>query len=163
MTKKRLLLLIFGILIATCIAIIWGNSMTPGNESGEMSGSVTEWINGIVQKIFPSITISHKFVRKAAHFTEFAILGALLCVELFIWLCAKKRLFMLLAVPCSFLVALTDEVIQKFTEGRASSFVDVLIDTSGAAFAVLVFFGTVMLNDFLKTRSKTEVREKVNT
>ena len=108
MTQKRLLLLIFGALILVCVAIIWGNSMTPGIESGEMSGSFTEWINGVVQTIFPSVTISHKFVRKAAHFTEFAVLGALICAELFVWLYERKRALLLLSIPCCFLVALTD-------------------------------------------------------
>lgn len=156
MTQKRLLLLIFGALILVCVAIIWGNSMTPGIESGEMSGSFTEWINGVVQTIFPSVTISHKFVRKAAHFTEFAVLGALICAELFVWLYERKRALLLLSIPCCFLVALTDEFIQKFTEGRASSFVDVLIDTSGATVAVLIFFGVVILNEFLRKRFRRE-------
>ena len=75
MTKKRVLGLIFGVLTVVCLAVIWGNSMTTGTESGQMSGSFTEWINNFVKTMFPSVEISPKCIRKAAHFTEHGILG----------------------------------------------------------------------------------------
>ena len=156
MTKKRTLRWIFGILAIACLAVIWGNSMTPGNESGQMSGSITEWINGVVQKIFPSFEISHMFVRKAAHFTEFAILGVLAAANMALWHSKRTSLFVLLAIPCCFLVALTDEFIQKFSAGRASSFADVLLDTSGAATAVLIFLACVVIRNALEKRSRLE-------
>jgi len=163
MTKRRIFGIIFGILTVVCLAVIWGNSMTTGTESGQMSGSVTEWVNNVLQKIFPTVEISHMFVRKAAHFTEFAILGILAFANMLIWLPQKRRAFLLLSIPCCFLVALADEFIQGFIAGRVSSFADVLIDTLGATVAVLIFFGAVTLRDSLKNRSKSELREKVNT
>ena len=163
MTKRKIFGIIFAILTVICLGVIWGNSMTPGNESGQMSGSFTEWINGVAQKIFPSAEISHKFIRKAAHFTEFAILGALVFVNMLIWLPKTKRVFLLLSLPCCFFVALADEFIQRFVAGRVSSFVDVVIDTSGATVAILVLFGLLMLRDFLKKRSLGKAKETVNT
>ena len=154
MTKKRTLRWIFGFLALACLAVIWGNSMTPGNESGQMSGSVTEWINSIVQKVFPSFEISHAFVRKAAHFTEFAILGALLAVNIRAFL-PRRVSFVLGAIPCAFVIASIDETIQFFVKGRTCSFLDVLLDTFGATVAVLIAFLIFLIKEKRKEKENT--------
>ena len=150
MTKKQTLRLTFSLFTLACIVLIWGNSMATGAESGAMSGSVTKWINGMIQKVFPSVEISHLFVRKAAHFTEFAILGTLAAGNWVIWFPHKKRSTVLFTIPCCFVVALTDEFIQSFSEGRASSFLDVLLDTAGSAVAVLIFLSVLLMKDSRK-------------
>ena len=124
--------------------------MVPGVESGEISEPITEWINSVVQKVFPSVEISHLFVRKAAHFIEFAILGVLAAANWVLWFPEKKRADLLFVIPCCFLVALADEIIQSFFEGRASSFLDVLLDTSGATVAVLIFLYVLLKKDASK-------------
>ena len=77
MKKKRGIIILFCILTFLWICFIWGNSLKPGSESGEMSGSVLEFINSILKNISPSLMLSHLFVRKLAHFLEFAALGVL--------------------------------------------------------------------------------------
>lgn len=94
------------------------------------------------------------FVRKAAHFTEFAVLGVLasaFCVLL------DVKLFPYTAVFSScgcFIVASLDEFSQKFSDGRACRFSDVLIDTSGGVFGVLcvALFVSVLLTIKNKNR-----------
>lgn len=154
MNKKAVICWTVGILAILCVAFIWGNSMTPGDDSGAMSGSVTAWINSILTKISPSWRLSHAFVRKAAHFTEFAILGALLAVNIRAFL-PKKVYFVLGAIPCGFLVALIDETIQLFVKGRACSFLDVLLDTFGVTVAAVIAFAVFWIIEKKRKRENT--------
>ena len=157
MTKKQTFRLVFSLFTLVCLAFIWGNSMVPGVESGEISEPITEWINSVVQKVFPSVEISHLFVRKAAHFIEFSILGALAAANWVLWFPEKRRVKILAMIPCCFLVALADEIIQSFFEGRASSFLDVLLDTSGSTVAVLIFLCVMLKRDASKKRSEVDL------
>ena|SRR5438874_9619225 len=73
--------------------------------------------------------------RKIAHFSEYALLS-------FLWWRALRtvvapRLALLLAVAISVLYACTDEYHQTFVHGRHGRPLDVLIDSAGAAAAVL--------------------------
>lgn len=74
-------------------------------------------------------------VKKGWHFTEYAVLAALLWRALG-W---RARAWMW-AWPIAALYAATDEAHQRFVSGRHSMFTDVLIDASGAATALLVIW-----------------------
>jgi VanZ family protein len=69
-------------------------------------------------------------LRKLAHVTEYAILGALL-------LRATRRPG--LALGLAALYAASDEVHQHFVEGRHAALVDLLIDIAGALVGVLAW------------------------
>ena len=69
-------------------------------------------------------------LRKAAHMTEYAILGALL-------LRATRRPGIALGLAA--LYAISDEVHQHFVEGRHAAALDVLIDATGALVGVLAW------------------------
>ena len=69
-------------------------------------------------------------LRKAAHLTEYAILGALLVRAL-------DRPFPAAALAIAY--AVTDEVHQHFVEGRAGTVVDVAIDAVGAIIGVVLY------------------------
>lgn len=135
------------------VLFIFINSMQPGRASGQMSSSVTETINRVLHTLSPSLEVSNIFVRKMAHFGEFAILGLFLCFSIcssFIFprrgaLSLKRISLVLLAFPFSVAVAAADETIQLFADGRVGSPVDVMIDSSGAAFATLMFFLILLL------------------
>lgn len=78
-------------------------------------------------------------IRKAAHFTEYAILSLL------IWR-GWKGYFRVIPpwwapVLGCFLYACTDEFHQSFVPGRGAAFTDVLIDTSGALVAMVLLWG----------------------
>lgn len=74
-------------------------------------------------------------VKKGWHFTEYAILATLLWRAL-AW---RARAWMR-AWPIAALYAMTDEFHQRFVSGRHSMFTDVLIDSAGAATALLVIW-----------------------
>jgi VanZ family protein len=69
-------------------------------------------------------------VRKAAHLTEFAILGALLVRAL-------DRPASAAALGIAY--AATDELHQHFVAGRTGAAVDVLIDAVGVAVGIVVY------------------------
>lgn len=93
-------------------------------------------------------------VRKTAHFTEYAILGALFYLNFiqFPKLNSHPKKI-LLPIPFSFLYAITDEIHQIFVPGRSAQFRDVLIDTLGASFGCLLIHTLLIL--FIKLKSKS--------
>jgi len=132
-TEKRIRLCTF-FLIAN-LALIWGNSLLPGSQSGEMSGGVMAFLMEVFRIPSAYEETVHTLIRKAAHFTEFACLGALLT-----WLhgmAGKKGTGLWCpALLFGILAAMVDETIQMFTPDRGPSVLDVWIDTSGVIFGM---------------------------
>ena len=144
------------------IAFIWSNSLKTGVESGEDSGRVFTIISKTTESLGLGTPISEHFIRKAAHFTEFAILGALFCADLVCLraISFKQRLcvsapLLLCSVPASALFAAADEFLQSFSDGRGPSVKDVLIDTSGALCATIIFISVFALVRFIHNKHST--------
>ena len=110
-----------------------------GANTGSLLWTVVSFIYpGVTQELFDSI---HFYVRKAGHFTEYAIL-ALLLFRAF-WSGARERWrlrWALSSLLIAFLYASLDEFHQTFTRRRTGSVYDSLIDTSGAATALVLFW-----------------------
>ena len=120
------------VLILLNLAFIWGNSLLPGEASAALSDFL-----GRLLGLDPSAPSGGTgLLRKLAHFSEFACLGALLS-----WLAHLKgeRGFHLFALALlgGLLTACIDESIQMLVPARGPGLVDVWIDTSGAALAAL--------------------------
>ena len=81
----------------------------------------------------PDRGLAHLLLRKAAHFTEYALLAGLW------WRALRTRLEARAALVAAFSIAVayavTDEIHQTFVDTRVGSPVDVLIDLAGAAAA----------------------------
>lgn len=93
-------------------------------------------------------------VRKTAHFTEYAILGALFYLNLIQFPKLNSRIKkLLLPILFSFLYAITDEIHQIFVPGRSAQFRDVLIDTLGASFGATITYLIIKLFSKIKARS----------
>ena len=75
------------------------------------------------------------FVRKAAHFTEFAMLGASLRL---LFHALRLRWPVVLAWIVGSLYACSDELHQMFVDGRGAMWQDVAIDSAGVLTAVLL-------------------------
>ena len=132
-TKKRMLLCI--LLLIALLAFIWGNSLTTGTQSGAMSGRVMAWINAILH--VENAEALHLVIRKMAHFTEFACLGAALC-WLFTMMGEKKGHLFCMPLLCGLLAACVDETIQVFTPDRGPSLIDVWIDAAGVSAGIIL-------------------------
>ncbi|MBQ7574621.1 MAG: VanZ family protein [Clostridia bacterium] len=119
------------------------------NQDASVSGRLSR---GILAKtaeveIFNDVPYSKKadfvrnsdhITRKLAHFTEYTLLGISLYLMLSAWLLRSKKLPYYLTLILAFLYASTDEVHQIFVSGRGPQFGDVLIDTSGALFGLII-------------------------
>lgn len=93
-------------------------------------------------------------VRKTAHFTEYAILGALFYLNFRQLPKLNSRpKKTLLPIFFSFLYACTDEVHQIFVPGRSAQFRDILIDTLGASFGILITYLIIKLFAKITTHS----------
>ncbi len=120
------------------VAFIFGNSATPGVVSSAESNWVTDLLNQWMRDWgLAFIQFSEGFIRKAAHFTEYSVLGVMLTLSLarYPFFQGKRRW---LLVPLGFCIAFVDEGIQYFTPGRDCNFMDVLLDTMGVIFGVAV-------------------------
>jgi VanZ family protein len=115
-------------------------------QSGEVSSEQSRFVVFIFNTLSINLDsalgeLSTYLVRKAAHFTEYFILGTLaynVVKDEF-----KYKPALLLTILIVFLYACTDEFHQSFIPGRGPAFKDVLIDTSGgvAAMACIYLWG----------------------
>ena len=131
MMKSGGRILLCRILLVLNLALIWGNSLVSGAESGQMSGGIVEFFMELLRIPVSYTDLVHLIVRKLAHLTEFACLSALISWHL--RLVKEKRVYQIcLAVLLAMAAALVDETIQLYTPDRGPSLVDVWIDTLGA-------------------------------
>lgn len=133
-TDKRLRLCT-AMLICNLI-FIWGNSLLPG----EISGSISDWVRKILAILFSGTGEDIPGglpIRKLAHFTEFACLGALLS-----WRFGMLGKPWTLALYPGIAAACVDESIQIFVPDRGPGLRDVAIDCGGVlAGMILLYFG----------------------
>ena len=127
-------------LLGLLLCFIWGNSLLPGH----ISGALSDWFKEVLTDLFPFLFSGMTdgggggLLRKLAHFTEFAALGA--C---FSWLYAmlKSKLSeqLLFAAVSGILAACVDETIQRFVPLRHGCLTDVGIDTAGVIAGIVLF------------------------
>lgn len=128
------------VLLVLTLGFIWGNSLLPAN----LSSAFSDWIKKLLMlgaEVVPVPEGEVDWLRKAAHFTEFAALGGLLA-----WRFAmEQRNHLRDAVLCGALAACADETIQFFVPGRAPGIWDVVIDTCGVTVGMLLLhFGYLL-------------------
>ena len=112
--------------MALIVAFIWGNSLLPQAQSRLESDFVLRVLRRIFGTHLDQATASH-LVRKAAHFTEYALLGG------------RRGLQPTVNVlSLSLAVAVLDESLQLFSD-RGAMVTDILLDFSGAVCGVLAF------------------------
>ena len=130
-------LLINGVITLGLLCFIWGNSLLPGKDSGELSG----FVGTLLQKLLTFLNLQSEtgmhLLRKAAHFSEFAALG-MSFTWLFGMLSGKKAWYLSLPLICGAAAAAIDETIQLFSPDRGPSIKDVGIDTCGVITGIAV-------------------------
>lgn len=148
--KQNTKLLKWTILSIVWIMIIFSFSLQNGDESGKLSGGIVAWV---VDLLFPEdfahVELVHFLIRKAAHFTEYFILGVLLSMTVreANWTRPLLKPWIL-----GTLVACCDETIQLFSEGRAGMITDVMLDSSGVLTGCVIM--TFLVLYFWKKRTR---------
>lgn len=143
MNRRSIGTLLLLLAILGALAFIWGNSLDSAVESSLKSGRMRELIRPLLELLVGQGNVTDHLVRKLAHFTEFAVLGALLLLLT----AAAFRVRLQSVVNCQFfllLAALTDETIQIFT-GRGPQVQDVWLDFAGGTEGLLAMLVLVRL------------------
>ena len=135
--KMRILL---RVLIVVSIVFAWGHSMIPATESSEESGFVLELLRPVLSVFLPEDMITGLFVRKLAHFCEYAAAKDFLekvdirkeADKTYKKTHRKQTLRLAInTVFCGLAVAFIDETIQIFSPGRGPEIADVWLDMGG--------------------------------
>ncbi|MCD7727197.1 MAG: VanZ family protein [Ruminococcus sp.] len=156
--------IIVWILTLLWLCVIFRFSAMPAQQSSEQSSFIISVLNSLFNLDLSSGEIIQKFsiaqsidffVRKTAHFTEYAILGVLSFLS-FSELGrrqARRRMFQFSAslIFC-LLYAASDETHQLFVSGRSAAVRDVLIDFLGSVAGVAVILLVTLLKDKRKKR-----------
>lgn len=160
-------------LVILWMSVIFLFSAQNAERSAAMSGGITEQIVRFFyqdfDRYFPAqqeeIMGNFTFlVRKAAHFTEYAVLGFLLAgwlhsfsVPALKWPVTKNKTAWIIGT----IYAVSDEVHQMFSDGRAPRLFDVCVDSVGTASGILVFFLVCHIwlwyTESMKVRNRTEI------
>ncbi|MGN1061770.1 MAG: VanZ family protein [Candidatus Scatosoma sp.] len=160
--KKRITLTVIRALLTTVTAAylcwIFSNSLKNAQQSSEASGKVQAVLQAVADKLAGEgkIVISARFIRKSAHFSEFALLSFLVFFTSYSYLCFKPHATAIglgYAAGVALVCGAADETVQIFAEGRAPSVFDAMIDFSGGvagAFCALLLF--VIVRSIVKKR-----------
>lgn len=136
-----------GILLAVLYGIIFQFSAQDAGQSSSLSQYVSErcvdFLNALSGARWSEARMAglaeyfEHPVRKIAHFSEYACMGILVYTLWSQWMRRGRGLY-LLTVVWVFLSAAGDEFHQYFVPGRYASFADVLLDTCGGTFGMLL-------------------------
>ena len=160
MLRKIILLL----LIISCVlwtAFIFSNSLASAEESTLKSDVITQKVNEVASAVGIEQEITASTVRDMAHFTEFAVLAALVCATVCTFMWDKyigkplvSLLWISLSIPICFVLACIDELLQKLSPGRACDYADVMLDSLGALCSLTAFTLIYMSAVAIINRSK---------
>ena len=146
---NRKLLWTLRILLSTACAFAVGfilyNSIQTAVESAKQSSRAVEVVQKVVATVAPNSPIVtatgdaydrlHAVVRTLAHFTEYALLGALAgwCYRSY----TDKKVWLLAPSVGVALLAVVDECLQLTAEGRGSQLSDVAVDILGGSLGIV--------------------------
>lgn len=167
-TREKKLFLLFALLTFAWMCVIFAFSAADSTDSAELSGSllvkllsavVPHWSAMSEAKHEQIVESLHTLFRKCGHFSEYTVLGILMTCTVRQFLKIKSRLTLpkaeiWLPVLLSFLYAVSDEVHQRFVPGRSCEFRDVMIDTGGACFGMLLLYLAHRIFRMLKKHRK---------
>ena len=158
-TNKRKLIVtaLAGVLLLMLYSLIFSFSAQDAEESGSLSRMISEKCVEIINQLSGrhwSEAVMESFaeyfehpIRKMAHFAEYACMGILVYVLWIQWMKQGRALY-ILTVFWVFVSAAADEFHQLFGPGRYGSFADVLLDTSGGVFGMIVCIGIMKLSRY---------------
>lgn len=145
--KKIIRYILIILIILDCI-LIYKFSSQQSEQSNESSGRVINFIIE-VNPLTKDLSFEEKEelkekivlpIRKTAHFTVYASLGALLysCTLTYDNLNNKKKL--IISFILAFLYACSDEIHQLLVPGRSGRILDIFIDSMGAICGISIVY-----------------------
>lgn len=147
-------------IILLVVLFIWGHSLIPADQSSVESGRIVALLAPILERIKIEPGQWQTLVRKAAHMTEFALLGLAWTVTLVRCKAVSWPRKLGTAAAVCMTTALVDETIQLFVPGRSGQISDVWIDLLGAAIGialVLAVTGLTTLRNHRKYKKNKSV------
>ena len=134
------------ILVIVVMGMIFFFSAQTASQSGALSGRITTKVIRLFLPGFDTLPLAEQtalrntvglWIRKTAHFTEYALLGFSLILhlrQLRKKLCVKLPWFWAWGIGTAY--AVTDELHQGLVAGRHPAVTDVMIDSSGVLFGI---------------------------
>lgn len=142
------------------LAFIFGNSLKAGDESSAQSAGVVKAVQKVAGFFAPNSWVAtatgeayeklHAVVRTIAHFSEFALLGALCswCYRAY----TTEKAYFFVVVFFVLLIPVVDEFLQTLTIGRVADIYDVWIDSAGGAVGILFALGALWITKKIRRR-----------
>lgn len=146
------------------MGVIFFFSAQNAEESSNLSGGITDFIAHLIRPDLDRLPETDQqaflnqlsfFVRKGAHFSEYAVLGLLLTglAGTFAWNRWIRGLF---SWGIGTLYAVSDEFHQTFSDGRSPQLRDVCIDSSGVLFGILAMTAICVIITSICQRNKAK-------
>jgi VanZ family protein len=154
MKKRTVLNLLIWIGVGCYVAWIFSNSLTIGEYSSAVSTKAANFLLRYVNRAGFTIDFNlfHHYVRKLAHFSEYALLGFMLVLAIRIAPLMKSKFLNFIIIMIG--IPLTDELLQHFVPGRTTAFLDSFIDMAGILAGSFVAYVLVLIIlDIFKKRS----------
>jgi VanZ family protein len=143
------------VLVWMGLIFLGSTDLLSAEQTSRIIGPLLRWLKPNISA--EAIAQIQFFVRKGAHITEYAILGALLWRALRGTTAATKMsILAVAALSACAIFALSDEFHQSFVASRTASPVDVLIDICGAL-AALAFCWLVQIRKAGKQESQSAI------
>lgn len=151
--KIKIKRIVYAILIIAWALFVFNLSSQTGTDSSGLS----RWIVELFTKDEAIINVVEPYVRKFAHFSEYALGGVL-----FLGLCNtynwsdRKKLF--ISIFLGVWYAISDEVHQLLVPARNGNFIDVWIDSLGIATGTCVMMANYKIREIIlnKKMAKAE-------
>lgn len=132
--------IVLWVLVISCMALIFSFSAQSAEESTDLS-------EGFLDKILKFFNINPEnevivflrmLIRKVAHFCVYMLLGFLVYLLLQEGHGVEMKISLVQTPVICALYAITDEIHQLFVPGRSGKTADVMLDTAGAVFGMVV-------------------------
>lgn len=154
--RRRWVRVLLWVALAVVVVMIFVFSAQSGEASGSLSAFLTKFIIRTVEggeaaeTAQPGVMLFvEKLVRKAAHVTEFALLGFLLRLQAGAYALRRPTRWCFLA---GMIRAALDEVHQLFVPGRGGMWQDVLLDGCGVLAGIVLAYTALVITGRLLAR-----------
>lgn len=129
------------LIILTFLALYFIFAMSSYNskDSSELSMGLLRYINLLLGKAGFGDVLTEYVLRKIAHYSEYAVLGGLLFLDVVSFTEDYKK-GSLIAPPAGLCIAALDELSQNLSDGRTPKIFDVFIDFCGVFTAVAILY-----------------------